>query len=89
MKKKIVKRIVYYAPTSGETFYGATEYDGNLTDDNILGSFHEVGKTAWVGNTLWVVRGQDLIYRLAVEAFTQYTKTWFDLFLDNIRRIKE
>lgn len=87
MKKTIIKRIMYYSPASGETFYGATEYDGALSDDNILGSFHEVGKTAWVGDTLWVIRGNDLVYRLSVEEFVQYTKNKLDLFLDAVRRI--
>lgn len=87
MKKVIVKRIVYSSPASGETFYGATEYDGNLTDENILGAFHEVGKTAWVNGALWVIRGDDLVYRITVEEFPQYTKSWYDLLLDAIRRI--
>lgn len=87
MKKTIVKRIMYHSPASGETFYGATEYDGNLTAENILGAFHEIGKTQWVNGHLWVVRDGQLIYRLSVEDFVQYTKTRFDLFLDAIRRI--
>ena len=87
MKKVIVKRIVYSSPASGETFYGATEYDGNLTDENILGAFHEVGKTAWVNGALWVIRDNDLVYRITVEEFPQYTKSWYDLLLDAIRRI--
>lgn len=87
MKKNVVKRILYYSPASGETFYGATEYDRSLSDENILWAFHEVGKTAWVGNTLWVIRGNELVYRLAVEEFTQYTKNRFELFLDAIRRV--
>ena len=87
MRKKMIKRIVYHSPVSGETFYGDTEYDGALTDENILGGFHEIGKTAWVGNTLWVTRGNELVYRLAVEEFPQYTKTRLDLFLDALRRI--
>lgn len=87
MKKTIVKRIVYHSPASGETFYGATEYDGHLTAENILGAFHEIGKTQWVNGHLWVVRDRQLIYRLSVEEFVQYTKTRFELFLDAIRRI--
>jgi hypothetical protein len=87
MKKRKIKRIIYTSPASGETFFGATEYDGNLTDHNILGAFHEVGKTAWVGNTLWVVRDNELIYRLSIEESTQYTKTWWDYLIEAIRRI--
>lgn len=87
MKKRKIKRIVYTSPASGETFYGATEYDGDLDDYNILGAFHEVGKTAWVGDTLWVIRGDEYVYRLSVEESAQYTKTWWDYFRDAIRRI--
>ena len=87
MKKRKIKRIVYYAPASGDTFYGATEYDGDLDDYNILGAFHEVGKTAWVGDTLWVIRDNELVYRLSVEESAQYTKTWWDYFVDAIRRL--
>ena len=87
MKKRKIKRIVYYAPTSGDTFYGTTEYDGDLDDYNILGAFHEVGKTAWVGDTLWTIRDDKLVYRLSVEESAQYTKTWWDYFVDAIRRL--
>ena len=87
MKKRKIKRIVYYAPASGDTFYGATEYDGNLDDYNILGAFHEVGKTEWVGDTLWAIRDNEFVYRLSVEESAQYTKSWFDLLLDAVRRI--
>ena len=87
MKKRKIKRIMYTSPASGEIFYGATEYDGSLTDDNILGAFHEVGKTEWIGNTLWVVRDNQLIYRLSVEPTIQYTKSWYNWLLDAVRRI--
>jgi hypothetical protein len=87
MKRIKVKRLLYHSPNSGEIFYGGEEYDGNLTDDNILGSIHEVGKTVWYGDSLWAIRGEDLVYRITVEEFTQYTKSKFDLFLDAIRRI--
>lgn len=86
MKKVTVKRIVYYSPTTGEEFLGATEYDGNLTDENILCSIHEVGKTAWLGPNLWVIHDDQYIYRLTVQKFYQYTKSRFELFLDAIRR---
>lgn len=87
MKKTTVKRLVYHSPASGEVFYGGEEYDGHLTDENILGAIHEIGKTVWYGNNLWAIRGNDLIYRITVEEFTQYTKSKFDLFLDAIRRL--
>ena len=87
MKKVIVKRLVYHSLATGETFLGAEEYDGHLTDENILGAFHEEGKTAWVNNHLWLIRGDNLLYRITVESFEQYTKNRFDLFLDALRRI--
>ena len=87
MKKTVIKRLVYHSPASGEVFYGGEEYDGRLTDENILGAIHEVGKTAWYGDSLWAVRGNDLIYRITVEEFIQYTKSKLDLLLDAIRRI--
>lgn len=87
MKKTIIKRIMYHSPNSGDTFIGATEYPGYLSDENILGAFHEEGKTAWVYGNLWVVRDGSLIWRLTVESFPQYEKSWFDLLLDAVRRI--
>ena len=87
MKKVIVKRLVYYIPATDETFYGGEEYDGHLTDENILGAIHEVGKTAWMGETLWLLVDDAPTYRIDVEKFYQYTKSWFDLLLDAVRRI--
>jgi hypothetical protein len=87
MKKTVIKRLVYHSPASGEVFYGGEEYDGCLTDENILGAIHEVGKTVWYRDSLWTVRGNDLVYRITVEQFVQYTKSTLDLLLDAIRRI--
>jgi len=87
MKKRKIKRIVYTSTTTGEYFLGATEYDGTLTDENILDAFHEVGKTEWIGGNLWIVRDNRLLYRLSVESTIQYTKSWYDWLLDAVRRI--
>ena len=87
MKKVIIKRLTYYAPHTGEIMYGAEEYDAHLTDDNILGAIHETGKTAWMGETLWLLVDGAPTYRIDVEKFYQYTKSWFDLLLDAVRRI--
>lgn len=87
MKKIIVKRLMYHSPASGDTFCGGETFDGNLSDDNILGAIHEVGKTTWVGDQLWAIRGNDLVYRITVEEFVQYQKRWFELLWDQIRRI--
>lgn len=56
MKKIAVKRLAYYNQTTKDIQWGAEEYDGNLTDENILGSIHEVGKTQWLP-TNWVGPG--------------------------------
>ena len=87
MKKIIVKRLVYHSPASGNVMYGATEFDGRLSDDNILGSVHEVGKTQWINGQLWAMRGAEMIYRITVEQFTQFQKRWYELLWDQIRRI--
>lgn len=87
MKKMMTKRLIYTSEGTGEEFIGANEYDGHLTDANILDSIHEVGKTAWIDETLWLLRDDVPIYRISVECFYQYTKSWFDLLLDAVRRI--
>ena len=87
MKKIKIKRLAYYAPHTNEIMYGATEYDSHLSDDNILFSIHEVGKTVWMGETLWLLQDGAPTYRIDVEPFYQYTKSWYDLLFDMIRRI--
>ena len=86
MKKVIVKRLVY-SMGYGDVKYGAIEYDGRLSDDNILGAIHEVGKTQWIGSNLWLMRGNVPLYKITVEAFPQYTKSWYDYIIDAVRRI--
>ena len=87
MKVIKVKRLMYYSPNSGEVLYGGHEFDGNLTDENILGSVHEVGKTKWINGDLWLMKGECFVYRITVEPFYQYQKQWFDYVWDWIRRI--
>lgn len=87
MKRITVKRIVYHNPNSNEFFIDGNEYDGRLTNENILGAFHERGYTHWDGNQLWIIKDGKYIYRLTVEEFTQYQKQWYDHFLDWVRRI--
>ena len=86
MKKTIIKRLTYYAPHTGETMYGAEEYDAHLSDANILGAIHEVDKTTWIGEKLWLLVEDEPTYRIDVERFYQYTKSWFDLLIDTVRR---
>jgi len=86
MKKIMIKRLVYING-QGEQIIGGTEYDGRLTDENILGSIHEVGKTAWIGNNLWVLHAGKPIMRIEVMPFYQFEKRWYEILLDAIRRI--
>ena len=61
MRKILKKRIILYCPWTGEEIIGAEEYDGTLSDESILGAFHEVGKTLWCPthpdfDELWYLR---------------------------------
>lgn len=87
MKKIQIKRLVYTSAYTGEEFIGAIEYDGHLTDANILGSIHEVGKTEWIGQVLWLLHDGVPTYRITVFPFYQYQKRWYELLLDAVRRI--
>ena len=86
MKKRIVKRLVFTNKYGGG-YIGADEYDGHLTDDNILGAFHEVGKTVWQGHNLYMLVDGEPLLRVHVDTFEQFTKSWYDYVLDAIRRI--
>jgi len=105
MKAIKVKRLVYSHLGTGEVLYGGEEYDGDLSDENILGSVHEIGKTEWLA-TNWVGPGDKYedelwllvpdsnnpqvkypTYRIFVDTFYRYEKTWWDTFCDNIKRI--
>lgn len=86
MKKVVVKRLVYTDGSSHDRI-GGHEYDGSLSDYNILCSVHEVGKTQWIGSSLWLMKNGRPIYRITVEPFTQYQKSWYDLLFDALRRI--
>ena len=86
MRKIIVKRLIY-SDGAGPDKIGGHDYDGRLSDANILGSVHEVGKTQWIGSYLWLMHGGRPIYRITVATFTQYQKSWYDILLDAVRRI--
>lgn len=47
MKAIKIKRLVYSRLGTGEVLYGGVEYDGDLSDESILASVHELGKTEW------------------------------------------
>ena len=105
MKRIKVKRLVYSKLGSSEIIYGGEEYDGNLTDGNILDTVHEIGKTEWrptnwIGpgdkwkNELWLLKPDPNnpnvkypTYRIYVETFYQYQKSWYNLLSDSIKRI--
>lgn len=86
MKKIMVKRLIY-SDGQGNTIIGAEEYNGNLDDYNILCAIHEIGKTRWIGNSLWALHAGVPAYHITVESFYQYQKRWYETLLDVIRRI--
>lgn len=90
MKIIKVKRLRYDNLRTHEICYGGVEYDGHLTDDNILGGIHEIGKTE-IGikgyNLYQKNQNGEYIYCITVETFYQYQKTWFDNLMDGIKRI--
>lgn len=86
MKRMKVKRLIY-TDGQGNTLIGAEEYSGSLDDFNILGAVHELGKTQWIGNSLWALHAGIPAYRITVETFYQYQKRWYELLIDALRRI--
>jgi hypothetical protein len=86
MKKIKIKRLIY-TDISGQQCFGGIEYDGRMDDFNILGAVHEVGKTQWINNNLWLLRQGVPAYRISVGTFTQYQKRWYELLFDALRRI--
>ena len=90
MKRIKVKRLAYYNLVTNEILWGGEEYDGNLTDENILGVFHEIGKTEWCPNCLGLYKLNskgEITHRIVVETCYQYQKSWYNLLADNIKRI--
>lgn len=86
MKKVIVKRLIY-RDGNGKEIIGNTEYNGSLTDDNILNAVHEVGRTQWIGQSLWLMKSGRPIYHITVAPFTQYQKRWYENLFDTVRKI--
>jgi len=86
MKKIQIKRIVYI-DRYGKEYIDGEEYSGSLSDYNILCSRHEIGKTQWFGNDLWVMRNGAPSFHITVQPFIQYQKSWYDWLLDAVRRI--
>ena len=92
------KRLVYRKVGGAEILYGGVEFDGRLTDENILGMVHEKGKTEWLPST-WH-DGMDLYlmkfypnskvrypaYCIEVDEFYETQKSWYNKIWDWIRR---
>ena len=90
MKRIKVKRLVYHHLVTNEVHYGGFEYDGNLTNENILGALFTIGKHEWhpgMEGIYQVNADGELKYRITVETFYQYQKSWYNLLWDWVRRI--
>ena len=90
MKRVIVKRLMYRNMANNEIYYGAEEYDGHLTNANILGAIYEVGKHEWCPHCLSLYQKNqngDLIYQIYVEQFEYAVKSWYNLLADSIKRL--
>ena len=90
MKRIKVKRLLYKSMLTGEIYLGATEYDGHLTNENILGSIYEIGKHEWNPYYLSLYQKNqngELVYQIYVEQFEYAEKSWYNLFWDWVRRI--
>lgn len=90
MKRIAIKRLAYYGLVTRDILYGNEEFDGNLSDYEILCAIHEIGKTEWCADRscLYKLNSQgQLTYRIVVETFYQYQKSWYDNFFDVIKRI--
>lgn len=89
MKKIQIKRVCLVSPT-GERMDFAQDFIGTLSDEAVLGTFHEIGKTIWIGESLYKIqRNEGIIrhYRYEVYPVTQYVKSWYNVLLDAVRRI--
>ena len=86
MKKIATKRLIYSSSyhklweeqLSSAVAIGGEEYDGELSDTNILESIREIGKWDWTssyGDCL--VRHDGQLY-VRVQVFYRYEKSWYD-----------
>lgn len=90
MKRVITKRLLYREMATNHLFYGGEEYDGRLTNKNILDSIYEIGKHEWCPHCLSLYQKNnkgDLVYQIYVEQFEYAEKSWYNLLADNIKRI--
>lgn len=90
MKRIKVKRLLYHHLATNEIHYGGFEYDGNLTDENILGALFTIGKHKWHPGMEGIYQldaNGELKYRITVETFYRYEKSWYNLLWDWVRRV--
>ena len=94
MKKIMKKRVIFYCPWTGEKIIGAEEFDGTLSDDNILGAFYETGKTAWCPthpdyDELWYLKEYKNLrvpyYKIEIEKFYVEVPTFWDKIKEALR----
>lgn len=90
MKRIVIKRLMYRNLVTNELSYGAEEYDGHLSNENILGAVYTLDKHEWCPHTLALYQlnsNGELVYQITIEKFEQYQKSWYNLFWDWVRRI--
>lgn len=90
MKRIITKRLLYRNMATNELFYGGEEYDGHLTDYDILNNIYEPDKYEWCFHCVSLYQKNqngDLVYQIYVEQFEYAVKSWYNLLADNIKRI--
>lgn len=90
MKRVIVKRLLYRNVKTNEMLYGGQEYDGCLTNENILGSIYELGKHEWCSHCLSLYQRDangEIQYQIYVNQFEYAEKSWYNLLSDTIKRI--
>ena len=94
MKKIMKKRVIFYCPWTEELVIGAEEFDGTLSDDNILGAFYETGKTAWCPthqdyDELWYLKEYKNLrvpyYKIEIEKFYVEVPTFWDKIKEALR----
>lgn len=68
MKKVLVKRLLYIN-AYGDQLIGAQEYSGWISNQYIYDSIHEIGKTEWIGENLWIMKNGYPIYRIEIGNF--------------------
>lgn len=94
MKKIMKKRVIFYCPWTEELIIGAEEFDGTLSDDNILGAFYETGKTMWCPthpdyDELWYLKEYQNLrvpyYKIEIEKFYIEVPTFWDKIKEALR----